>query len=202
MPHKNTDNSREEDLKLIQEFRSGNEAVFNEICRKYNYLMHSMIGGILLVSFPEMASSDEDVFMQEATMALYSAVENYDTEQNKVTFGLYAKICIKNRLVSLKRRLISKRKKENKLQKEQAKPRRSREASLPSGISFTDFTANCLSDFERQVLELYVQKFSYKEIAQMLGISEKSADNAIYRIRRKFKDLVSTERENVSNSET
>lgn len=43
-----------------------------------------------------------------------------------------------------------------------------------------------LSRYERQVLELYLDGQAYGKIAEQLGKSEKSVDNAIQRIRKKL----------------
>ena len=46
--------------------------------------------------------------------------------------------------------------------------------------------AQCLSRMEKQVLSLYREGYSYREIAAHLGKEEKSIDNAVQRIRRKL----------------
>ena len=43
-----------------------------------------------------------------------------------------------------------------------------------------------LSKLEQQVLKLYLQGLSYDEIAEQLGKTEKSIDNALQRIRGKL----------------
>ena len=43
-----------------------------------------------------------------------------------------------------------------------------------------------LSKLEQQVLKLYMQGLSYEEIAEQLGKTEKSIDNALQRIRGKL----------------
>jgi len=178
--------------KLLEEFQRGNESAFSELYEQYKPLMLSMVGSILLSGFPEEASSEHDVFMQEATMALYNAARSYDIGQSVVTFGLYAKICIKNRLVSVKRKLISKRKREQKLRStvtqtvEHSEQKRGTRTDL-AGSRLSRLIENDLSDFEKKVFDLYLQNMSYKEIAESLRVSEKAVDNAIYRIRRKLK---------------
>ena len=178
--------------KLLEEFQRGNESAFSELYEQYKPLMLSMVGSILLSGFPEEASSEHDVFMQEATMALYNAARSYDIGQSEVTFGLYAKICIKNRLVSVKRKLISKRKREQKLRStvtqtvEHSEQKRGTRTDL-AGSRLSRLIENDLSDFEKKVFDLYLQNMSYKEIAESLRVSEKAVDNAIYRIRRKLK---------------
>lgn len=44
-----------------------------------------------------------------------------------------------------------------------------------------------LSDFERHVLTLYLNGFSYSEISEKLNKSTKAVDNAVQRIRRKLR---------------
>ena len=46
--------------------------------------------------------------------------------------------------------------------------------------------SKCLSRFELKVLDLYLDGLSYREIADILGKSAKSVDNAVQRIRRKL----------------
>ena len=45
---------------------------------------------------------------------------------------------------------------------------------------------SALSRLEREVLEMYLQGMSYKEIADRVNKPEKSIDNAVQRIRRKL----------------
>ncbi len=48
-----------------------------------------------------------------------------------------------------------------------------------------------LSPFETKILKLFLKEFKYKKIAQELAITEKSIDNAMTRIRRKLKKILS-----------
>ena len=43
-----------------------------------------------------------------------------------------------------------------------------------------------LSGLERQILQLYLEGMSYRDIAERVGRSEKSVDNAVHRIRHKL----------------
>ena len=49
-----------------------------------------------------------------------------------------------------------------------------------------DAAEKLLSGFERQVLSLYLKGLSYAEISKSVGKPQKSVDNAISRMRRKF----------------
>lgn len=179
--------------KLVKDFQDGNETVFADLCEKYKPLMLAMINRIILSSFPGSAGSENDVFMQEATMALYNAAKTFDAEQSGVTFGLYAKICIRNRLVSVKRKLVGEQKKKNRPGQPSAKTEGKAGAShnkrqiLADVDRLSKVIEDELSEFEKKIFSLYLENLSYGEIAECLSISKKSVDNALYRIRCKIK---------------
>ena len=47
-----------------------------------------------------------------------------------------------------------------------------------------------LSDFEKQVLDLYLIGMSYSQIAKVLGKDDKSTDNALQRLKAKIRKLL------------
>ena len=47
-----------------------------------------------------------------------------------------------------------------------------------------------LSDFEKQVLDLYITGMSYSQIARVLGRDEKSTDNALTRLKSKIRKML------------
>ena len=47
-----------------------------------------------------------------------------------------------------------------------------------------------LSEFEKQVLDLYITGMSYSQIARVLGRDEKATDNALQRLKAKIKKLL------------
>ncbi len=47
-----------------------------------------------------------------------------------------------------------------------------------------------LSDFEKQVLDLYITGMSYSQIAKVLGRDEKATDNALQRLKSKIKKML------------
>ena len=47
-----------------------------------------------------------------------------------------------------------------------------------------------LSDFERQVLDLYMTGMSYTQIARVLGRDEKATDNALQRLKAKIRKML------------
>ena len=47
-----------------------------------------------------------------------------------------------------------------------------------------------LSDFERQVLDLFLTGMSYSQIARVLGRDEKATDNALQRLKAKIRKML------------
>lgn len=167
---------------LLVAVKSGDSQAFSVLCENYQALVESMVQ-----SFHESCSdADKDDLRQEATLALYKAAMKFDLEQDKVTFGLYAKICIRNRLISVRRKYKTQSKLISKRTPEESKAS-VKVASRTSRMVLSEEALSLLSPFEKQVFALYAKKCSYSEIARALSRSEKSVENAIYRIKRKLR---------------
>ena len=172
--------------KLIIGVKAGDNLAFSELCEAFVPLMRSQV--------TRLFGNDDyeyDDRLQDATMALYNAAVNYDVSQEKVTFGLYAKICIKNRLISIKR----KEKKSNSKSASydavsQGQIRENAKKASREKLEENEKVMSQLSSYERAVLFLYLNGHSYREIGLALKKSEKSVDNALYRIRSKLKKLI------------
>lgn len=153
---------------------------FSDAVKQYEPLIDSAVSKYI------NGYDDPDDLRQEAMIALYGAYMTYDRSQKDVTFGLYAKICIKNRLVSVLRKnrpcedlsmyepLLSESPEDTLIAQE--------ECDRILGIA-----NELLTPYERSVLELYLKNVSYKDIASELSVSVKSVDNAIYRIKAKLR---------------
>lgn len=127
---------------------------------------------------------------RKAYLALYRAAVTYDTDQTDVTFGLYAKTCIRNALISLLRKF----RRAPKLVSDKRTP-----AALSDPLSgiISDENAEALlkklsgvlSDYEYKMLMLYADGKTPRRIAQETGQSAKSVSNALFRARTKLKEL-------------
>ncbi len=168
---------------LITLAKNGDEGAFSELCEIYKPLIENMTDRY--AARLNAIIQDKDDLRQEATVAFYRAVKTFDVSQDKVSFGLYAKICIKNRMVSLIRRANKK------------SALRSAGTAEPEGKRIGDrvfdfgellaISDRILSKREKTVFSLYVGGKSYKEISELLFVSEKSVDNALFRAKSKIK---------------
>ena len=170
---------------MLQRIKDGSDKDFGDLTLKYDAMLKSLTMGYF-EKCKHLGAEYEDL-QQEAAMGLYKAAMTYRLDQDGVTFGLYAKICITNRLISVQRKLIRANNKKN------AKENRVSE-KVHTGRSerYDVDVEKCigvLSRLERDVFYLFLEGCSYSEIAQTLHKDVKSVDNAMYRIRKKLKEL-------------
>ena len=175
--------------RFLQEAKNGSQTAFASIAQAYHNLMRDLVNRYT-------DGSDREDLWQEAMLALFTAVQSYDASQAQVTFGLYAKVCVRNRLISQirKRRAFA----------EELEGTESEEI----GLWTTDDTVedperdfierervrelfraieSILSPFEKQVLMLHLAEIPHAEIARRLGVEAKAVDNAVYRCKTKLK---------------
>ncbi len=150
-----------------------------------------------------LVGGDSEDLIQEGMIGLLSAIRAYRSDQN-VLFKTFAETCIRNRLISAVRSASSL--KHNPLNDgipledvlsedhqsefsglelyrrvpEEQVLARERKTELIS--SFSQY----LSKLEIKILTLYLDGLSYKEMAEYIGRSEKTIDNAVQRIRKKL----------------
>lgn len=131
--------------------------------------------------------------VQEATFALYSAVKQYD--ETKSSFPTFAGICIQRSVLDSMK--STKRKKDipdellSSLQDVEIADHNSPEKIFLEKENFQNLTDQIrleLSGLEYRVLLCYLENRNYAFIARELGISEKSVDNSLARIRKKLKN--------------
>ena len=180
----------ENNNELILQARYGNEEAFSMLCDQYSSLIDSLSSKYSVMCADEYSSKDD--FVQEAKMAFYNAVVSYDTSSVKVTFGAYAKVCIRNRLVSCVRRQNSKKrfKGENEAQADANWSLQDTVIRRELGEKLISVADSALSAYEKRIFVLYLKGRRAKEISLVIGKSEKSVNNAIYRIRSKLKRTV------------
>lgn len=177
-------------IELILQVRSGNDNAFSQLCDQYKNLIESMSRKYSAIG-TEQYSSQED-FVQEAKMAFYSAIMRYDTDNDKVTFGAFAKVCIRNKLISCVRKQNSqkRRKGENSANDQGDWSLQDAVVRRELGEKLISVAEDVLSKYERKIFSLYLGGRKAKEISQIVNKDEKSVNNAIYRIRLKLKKTV------------
>ena len=175
--------------------QGGDQNAFAKLLNTYDPLITSMVSKFKIDG---MSDADEEDLRQEAVLAFYSSLVSYDPTISGVEFGLYAKVCICNRLVSqmriLKRHIshsVSLYDPDKILSHigEYEDPA-ARILEIESERSLLRLINDNLSKYEQKVFRMYVSGTSAAEMAKKLDSTEKSINNAVYRIRKKLKSII------------
>lgn len=134
-------------------------------------------------------------FVQEGIIALYQGIKKYNLSLS--SFPTFARICVDRALISVVRAQARKKQipsdmlvalEENLSLSDEGNP----ENILIETEEVSALHKNIeglLSKREYKTLLLYLHSYSIKEIAVLLNSSEKSVNNALYRIRNKLSCL-------------
>ena len=169
---------------LLLKCRAHDDLAFDELVRRYTPMIHKVISG-----FGNLPSDFGEPF-SEACVALHIAAQRYDLSQNDVTFGLYARICVRNRILDLLRTSSEADKNIADYDVEMMSESDSLESKLVDRERFDnllDSAKSLLSDYEYRVLLLHIQGYKTAAIANALSRSAKSVDNAKSRLFRRLR---------------
>ena len=168
---------------LLMLCRGRDDAAFSELLARYTPMINKLVN-----SYFDSPYDVSEAF-SEAAVVLHRAAISYDLEQNEVTFGLYAHVCIRNRLLDMLRRgsreipicevdidnlAVSGGIEERIIMRETV-------------ASYRDAAQKLLSDYEYKVFLCVLKGFKTAEIAKLLGTGAKSVDNAKSRMWRVLK---------------
>lgn len=189
-PESDTPRSQDPALReLLVQAQSGSREAYLALCARYRPLLETSVArfGTAELTLQERADMKE-----EAERVFLGAITTFDVDQDAVDFGLYAKICLRNGLVSEWRRLNARRRvtplplsAEDVIEGDDPGARMVEEERFRQ---LCRTVRGHLSDFENRVWWQYVTGVPVSEIARGLGRDERSVHNAIYRIRRKLRE--------------
>lgn len=171
---------------LLSAAKGGDAAAQNQIILQMNPLL------IRLSSRYFIIGGDKEDLLQEARIGLHKAIRSFEPAKG-TEFISYAKTCIHNHIISaINEAQAQKHAALNKSVDLESATLFSYDSPMDVVISRERLeqvlagVQTALSKLEKQVLFLYLDGQSYKKIAAMLQISEKSVSNALCRIRSKL----------------
>ena len=172
----------------INRARNGSREALLELQAAYRPLMDS-----LLSTYSQGMNDQEKADMrEEAERAFLRAITRYNTQAPPISFGAYAKICMRNGLISARNELYEiRREPVVAFPDEDLAADDDVAADLAEEEGFRNLcrvVRGHLSDFENRVWWQYVTGVSVADIAKDLGRDERSIHNAIYRIRKKLRE--------------
>lgn len=142
-------------------------------------------------SYPER---DREDLIQEGLWGLYLGCCAYNPDRG-VPFDAFIKVCIRNRVCSAARGYATEPctvpldDVDHTILSEDP-PIEERYAESDAARQAFQHLQPRLSPLERKVLDAYLAGVSLSEISQTLGISYKSADNAMTRIKKKLREYL------------
>ena len=169
------------------------ELSFNNLYESYLPLMKSVAQKTAeIYSLPD---SEFDDLLQEAAIALYTSAAAFDKERG-VSFGVYARICIKNKLISYINQRFKSARIPDEVSLDEILDIESDDTTPDKfvvGKESLDILKNTidemLTDFESSVLWLYISGMSYNDISKALSKPLKTVDNALHRIKVKLRKI-------------
>ena len=184
----------ESDSELCKLAAAGNSAAEETLVVRYSRLVRACARPYFLVG------GDSDDLIQEGMLGLLSAIRHYDPAKS-VRFNTFAEYCIRRRIFDAIK--ASTRDKSIPLNTYiSLESPRFDEIYSPVASMLQDpedlFIANecaeelkvcfegTLSTFENKILDLYLDGMSYSEMAETVGKTTKSVDNAVQRIKKKL----------------
>ena len=191
-------NVKEEVKRALAKAQAGNQAALEFLRERYTPLIE---GCACRFYRDGMSHQDREDILEESLINFCNAVCSYDLTVEGVEFGLYAKICIENALVSFMRS-FDRRKKISALPLEALfeSGEKKEDVDLLEGLVAREQASllarrigERLSKYENRIWWMYVSGLSVREIAARVGVEPKSVSNAVFRIRRKLRDMMSTD---------
>lgn len=190
------------DEELIEMIKSDNKPALEHLINRYKDLVNIKVSKYYIIG-----AEREDI-VQEGLIGLYKAIKSYQSDKQN-SFKSFASICIERQLITAIK--TSNRQKHQPLNSYISLNKDAYENEEDSNhvdlIGILDANIiedpldmltkkeyyqiventidKSLSNFEKKVLNCYIQGESYNEIAQRLQAPVKSIDNAIQRIRKK-----------------
>ena len=174
------------DNELISHIRKGEYRYLEILSAKYKPMISNIASDYISDDF------ELDDLVQEGEIALLSAVRSYS--KDKSSFRTFANLCVTRAISSfVKSAAVAKRIPSGLIDpiddtdfSDEASPEsivieREEYKNLTNRIKLT------LSELEYKVLCEFLQGNSYTDISKKLGISVKSVDNALRRVREKIK---------------
>lgn len=191
------------DEELAIQAKMGNQDAMSELFARYKNLVNKLSRSFFL------AGGDVEDLIQEGMIGLYKAIQNYSADKN-ASFKTFATLCVKHQIQTAikiasaeKNKILSSALPIAEQTDFDDDDDSDGEIIIPSSQPSPDTQViekenqkellnkinKTLSEMERKVLSLYLQGYSYNEIANLSKISKKSIDNALTRIKNKLQFL-------------
>ena len=185
-----------EDNKLLALAKAGDEKALDELYDKYKKIV------LVIAKKYYFIEGNNDDIVQEGMFGFIKAVNTYD--ETKCDFVPYLRKLVEQQIVNAIKKSHSQKNiplNDSLMLNNQGELSiDDKVVSIPSTTlspeleviyeennkNLNDLISNKLSEFEQQVLQLYLQGYKYNDIIEKLNVTYKSVDNALSRIKTKL----------------
>ena len=184
------------DEELIFRFKNGESEILDYLMEKYKNMVRKKARTMFLIG------GENDDLIQEGMIGLFKAVRDYQPDKD-ATFQTFASICVDRQIYNAIQ--SSNRQKHQPLNSYVSLSEQDGENEEHLGDTWVENPESIiidqenvenleqeitttLSPMENQVLEYYLAGNGYGKIAELMGKTPKSIDNALRRIRTKIKE--------------
>lgn len=185
------------DEQLVSIAKEGNSSAIDELFNRYKYIVSSIAHSYFLVG------GDAEDLLQEGMLASFKAINTFN---GKASFKSYLYLCVKNRILTVI-------KSSNRFKNQPLNNYISLSGVLDGDLDKSEIIIDsdfgpeekyinaeaakelenkikqALSEYENEILVLYLKGYSQKEISEKLNKKDKSIDNALQRIKKKIQSL-------------
>lgn len=175
------------DEELVKEYKLGNQDAFNEIYKRYKKVVLSYAHSVYYVG------ADLEDVVQEGMLGLLNAVNYYN---GKSSFKNYVFLCVKTSIIKAVTRYFNNQNIPLNIavgledcEAEINRITKNPEDEIIFKEAMDDFLKKAdqvLNAFERQVLKLFLEGYSYVEISKELNCLPKKCDNTLQKIKKKL----------------
>lgn len=199
------------DEEIITLIRLDDRMAMDYLIGKYKNLVRKKAKALFLIG------GDREDLIQEGMIGLYKAIRDYQSEK-AATFSTFADLCVSRQMyTAIKNSNTKKNLPLNNYVSIDASVYSSNQDNIEA-INFLDNIAQArnmnpeelfidqenmksletklmesLSDFEKEILTLYLKDFNYSQIAKILNKELKAIDNGLQRIKKKLTAAITAE---------
>ncbi len=192
------------DQDLLRLIKQGNSYAIDSLIERYRSFVWAKARTYFLIG------GDREDIIQEGMIGLFKAIRDFD-EDRLASFKGFAELCITrqiitaiktatrqkhiplNSYISLDKPIYDEESERTLLDiiaESRSVDPQEEMISREKQTHFERTLIEVLSDLERRVLYLYLEGRSYHEMSKQMNRSEKSIDNALQRVKRKFEQLI------------
>lgn len=196
---KKTKEAESEELLLLEKAQAGDVESMEQMIIKYKSLVRS----IARAKFFLASGGDGEDLVQEGTIGFLKAVREYRSDKGKGSFASFAALCIKSKITDAMRTYSRDKHKPLNTASNLLAGNNEEEYLIDKVVAASDPVSNYIDEEEKlqfyrkmdsllspkqsKILKLYLEGYSYKEIADKLKIKPKTVDNGLKAAKEKIK---------------